>query len=170
MELKNKKLRKGGFTISSGDIFEVPLNNGKKGYFQFLYKDDYYMAGHVIRAFQYYIKQEQNIKVETLTNYSIKFIAHTRVFQGLIDGLWNKVGNIPIESDFEQPVFRQTNDTYAKVKKSNNWFIWQFTPDNRTNIGELTDEFKNLPVSGILPPFAIVKWLETGWHGFKEPE
>ena len=169
MEL-NKRLRKAGFTISSGDIFEVPLKNGTKGYFQFLYKDDNYMAGHVIRAFDYFASQDEHLMLDNIVTYPIKFIAHTRVFEGLKDGLWSKLGNMPLEADFQFPVFRQTNDTYALVKKSYNWFIWQYDPEKRTHIGELTDKYKHLPMSGILPSKAIVEWFETGWHGFKEPE
>ena len=57
MEL-NKNLKKGKFTISSGDILEVKLDNSNKRYFQFLYKDDNYMAGHVIRAFKIILSQD----------------------------------------------------------------------------------------------------------------
>jgi len=44
----NKDLKKGKFKISSGDIFEVLLKGANKGYFQFLYKDDNYIDGHVL--------------------------------------------------------------------------------------------------------------------------
>lgn len=166
----NKDLKKGKFKISSGDIFEVLLKGANKGYFQFLYKDDNYMDGHVIRAFDYLAKKEEEIEIEQLVNYPFKFIAHTRVFEGLKDGLWQKKGFMAIELNFEPPTFRQTNDTYALVKKSDNWFIWKHNPENRTYIGELTDKYKDLPFSSILPTSAIVEWLETGWHGFKRPE
>lgn len=169
MEL-NKELKKGRFKISSGDIFEVVLSNGNRRYFQFLYKDDNYMAGHVIRAFTFLQENDENINLQNLALSSIQFITHTRVFEGLKDKLWNKIGNIPLENNFDFPIFRQTNDVSSQVKKSTNWFIWQYDPENRKYIGELTDEYCKLPVSSIFPPSAIVEWLETGWHGFKMPE
>ena len=166
----NKDLKKGKYKISSGDVFEVLLSDATKGYFQFLYKDDNYMAGHVIRAYNYKISKDKEPIAEELVSSGIKFIAHTRVFEGLKDGLWIKSIHIPIENNFEPPVFRQTNDNYAYVKKSYNWFIWQYNPENRKVIGELTEEYKNLPMSGIFPSSAIFNWFDKGWHGFLKPE
>ena len=166
----NKILKKGKFTLLSGDIFEVPLKDNLSGYFQFLYKDDDYMAGHLIRAFDKVFSESQINNLQALIDLPIKFYTYTRVFEGLKEELWKKVGHIEIEKGFEPPVFRQTNDTYATVKKSYNWFIWQHSPQNKKHIGELTNEYKKLDVSSILPPSAIVEWIEMGWHGFKRPE
>lgn len=86
MELINKELKKGRFKISSGDVFEVLLSDDTKSYFQFLYKDDNYMGGHVIRAYNYRIPKMKDLVVEELFASGIKFIAHTRIFEGLKDG------------------------------------------------------------------------------------
>lgn len=169
MEL-NKSLRKNKFSISSGDIFEVKLENSDKRFFQFLYKDDNYMSGHVIRAFVYTLAGNVELNINDLSSCQVDFITHTRVFEGLKDELWAKIGNLPLEQDFEPPIFRQTNDVYSMVKKSHNWFIWQYNPENRKYIGNLTEKYEKLPFSSILPPIAIIEWLNTGWHGFMRPE
>jgi hypothetical protein len=164
----NKVIKKGKLSISPGDIFSVPLNSGLYGFFQFIYKDNNYMGGHLIRGFRNFSDKKDAISIPSLIKPD--FYTYTRIFEGMKDHGWEKLNNLPIESAFNPPVFRQTNDSYGLVKKSNNWFIWQGDFDNKKRIGELTDNYKSLPVSMILPPSAIVEWIETGSHGFKIPE
>ena len=156
-------------TILSGDIFEVKLKDGKK-YFQFVYKDEEYMAGHLIRVFNYTVEKDENPKPNEVIKQPILFYAYTRIIEGIKEGFWNKVGNISIEKDFDSPTFRQTNDTFSTTPKSKNWFIWKNKFSNKKFIGELTDEYKKLPFSSIFPPQAIVKWMETSNHEFLIPE
>ncbi len=158
--------------MAPGDILEVPLSNGNKGYFQFIGKDIDYMAGHLIRAFEHFKPLSENSipNLKAIVESKIKFHSYTRVFEGIKDGLWTIVGNVPIEKNFEYPVFRQCDDVYSLVKKSYNWYIWKEDFSKAKKIGELSEEYKSLPVSGIYPPSAIVKWIETGWNGFMEPE
>lgn len=156
------------YRINTGDIFEVQLTD-KKVYFQFIYKDNEYMAGHLIRSFAYTISINEKPELKSIIQSNTIFYAYTRVIEGLKEGFWKKIGNIPIEDDFTPPIFRQTNDVYSITPKSNNWFIWQKEFSNKHFVGELNDEYKKLPVSAIYPPRAIVRWLETGDNGFKIP-
>ena len=103
MEL-NSEIKKGKTKISSGDIFKVPLKKGI-GYFQFLYKDENYMAGHLIRAFDC---NNDKITLEELIKCKIKFYTYTRVFEGIKNNLWEKIGHCKVEDNFEPPMFRQT--------------------------------------------------------------
>src|SRR5690606_24026366 len=110
MEL-NSVIKKGKITISSGDIFEVGLSNNSKGYIQFLYKDDTFLAGHLIRGFS-------DLDIEmAVANGNVLFYGYTRVFEGIKEGFWSKVGNIKIEPHFEPPTFKVTSDTKAYVAK-----------------------------------------------------
>lgn len=156
--------------LSPGDIFEVPLKDKTKGYFQFIAKDDEYMAGHLVRAFDYVSTSESSLVPQEITKCEIKFYGYTRVFEGTKDGLWSKIGNVTIENNFKPPMFRQTPEPYSITKKSFKWNIFQAGSPDRKFIGELTDDYKKLNPAGIFPPSAIVKWIETGWHGFMEPE
>lgn len=170
--LSAETLKKSRIKLAPGDILEVPLSDGNKGYFQFIGKDDDYMAGHLIRAFEYLKSSSQAFSpsLKEIVESKIKFHSYTRVFEGIKDGLWTIVGNIPIEKNFEYTMFRQCQDVYSMVKKSYNWYIWKEDFSKAKKIGELSEEYKNLPVSSIYPPSAIVKWIETGWHGFMQPE
>lgn len=170
--VSKETLKKNRVKLVPGDVLEVTLNNGDQGYFQFIGKDDDYLGGHLIRAFEYFksssAKSSPNVK--DIVGSAIKFYPYTRVFEGIKEGLWTIVGNVPIENNFEYPMFRQTSDVYSVVKKSYNWFIWKEDFNKATKIGELTEAYKDLPISSIYPPSAIVKWIETGWHGFMKPE
>ena|SRR5690242_20648045 len=156
------------YSINTGDIFEVQLSD-KKRYFQFIYKDDEYMAGHLIRAFIYANGIHEKPELRELIQSNVDFYTYTRVIEGLKEGFWKRISNVPIENDFNPPAFRQTNDVYSITPKSVNWFIWKGKFSTKQLIGKLTDKYKELPVSAIYPPKAIVRWLETGNNGFKIP-
>ncbi len=166
MEL-NKNLKKWGYKISSGDIFEIPQNNQKKAFFQFLFKDEFYMSGHLIRAFNLKIDYDKTIDLNELVKSEIKFHTYTRVLQGLRDKLWVKIGNIYLPNDFHAPFLRRTPDVGKPISVSKNWIILLPGTDYEKFVGELDDETRKIDIARIFPPFAIVKWLETGWHGFK---
>lgn len=171
MELRlNDQLNKGRFTISGGDIFEVPLKNGFRMYFQFIYKDDSYLAGHLIRGFEYKAAKDDSFSLHDITRHGIKFYTHTRVFEGLKEGFWTKLGNVPIEADFDPPTFVTTADTIAYVKKSFEWYIWKGDFTKAKKLGALPEKYKDFPISALFPPSDIVEWFENGWHGFRQPE
>jgi hypothetical protein len=118
--------------LNPGDIFEVKLNKGKR-YFQFLYKDDEYMAGHLIRAFTFLSKVEEQPGLDDIIKSPIDFYTYTRVIEGTKKKLWERIGNRKIEDNFTPPVFRQTNDVFSLVPKSENLatkFISESYPKN----------------------------------------
>ncbi len=161
----NDQLKKGGVKISSGDIFEVSAG-GYKGYFQFLYKNDSFLNGHLVRGFKVKIRDDEFLTLEQILSKGTLFYGFTRVFEGLKEGFWTKIGNVEIESTFETPVFRITNDTSAYVSKSYDWYIWKHDFDKAKKIGALSAEYKSLPFSAIVPPERIVSWIENGRQEF----
>ncbi|MCE9517544.1 hypothetical protein K8Q96_00910 [Candidatus Nomurabacteria bacterium] len=154
------EIKKGGIILKSGDIFQSNLDGNKKGYFQFLYKDDSFLAGHLIRAFSF--NNETCTSLEDITSSSVAFYGFTRVFEGLEEGYWTKIGNTPIESTFEPPTFKCTKDTKFYVEKSDDWYIWKGDFAKATKIGEMTNEYKDLPDSVIVSPESIIEWLKAG--------
>jgi len=156
----NNEIKKGKVALKSGDIFQSNLSGEKKGYFQFLYKDDSYLAGHLIRAFSFTQKDYKTL--DEIVNNPIAFYGFTRVFEGLKEGYWIRLGNIPIESTFEPPMFKTTIDTRYYVQKSYNWHIWKGDFANAIKIGEMTDEYRDLPDSVVVSPESILEWLEAG--------
>jgi|ERR1051326_5147081 hypothetical protein len=154
--------------VSPGDIFEVPLQNGRKQFFQYVLKNLNQLGGNLIRAFDYECEVEKSVDTKELIKKPIKFYTHTMLLVGLKLGTWNKIGSEPIEKNFEMPTFRGTDDVYSMTKKSYKWYIEK--GDKITWIGELKDEFKHLPTDGVNPPHLVVRQLETGNDGSKWPE
>jgi hypothetical protein len=154
MELNNI-IKKGRVTITSGDVFEVTLPNDGKGYIQFLYKDDSFLAGHLVRGFSVLDIEQSDI------NENVLFYGYTRIFEGIKEGFWSKIGNVEIEPYFEPPTFKITIDTKAYVSKSKNWYVWKGDFNKAFKIGEMTDEYKNLPFSAIVSPETIIEWLKN---------
>lgn len=155
--------------VKPGDVFEVYLDD-KKSCIQYVFQDLEYLGGHLIRAFNYEVPKNQGVNIENVIKSGIKFYSYTRLTQGIDENLWSKIGNIPIESNFEAPRFRQTPDVYSMVKKSFKWNIFKAGTEERVHIGEVTDEYKDLPIAGVKPPTAIVQQIKTGWDGFLRPE
>lgn len=154
------EIKKGKVFLKSGDLFQSNLSGDKNGYFQFLYKDDSFMAGHLIRAFAFTQKDFKSFK--EIVNSPIAFYGFTRIFEGLKEGYWIRLGNIPIESNFEPPMFKITIDTRHYVQKSFNWYIWKGDFSKAKKIGEMEDKYRDLPNSVIVSPQSIVEWLEAG--------
>ena len=150
----------GRLVLKSGDVFQSDLSKNRRGYFQFLYKDDSYLAGHLIRGFSFTGKIYESL--EEIVSSPIAFFGFTRVFEGLKEGYWIRLGNVPVEKTFEPPMFRCTGDTRFYVEKSYDWYIWKGDFDDAVKIGELTDEYKDLPYSTIIPPGDVIEWLEAG--------
>ena len=91
--------------IKPGDIFEVKLKTPKK-YFQFVLRNDDYMGGgYLIRSFNYECAMEHTPQIDDIVNSGITAYIYTWVKNGVKEGVWERVGNNPIERDFEMPYF-----------------------------------------------------------------
>ncbi len=77
--LSTEILKKGKLKLCPGDIIGVKLKEGNKGYFQFIGKDVDYMAGHLIRAFEYFKPQSDNSipNFKAIVESKIKFHSYT---------------------------------------------------------------------------------------------
>jgi hypothetical protein len=99
----------------------------------------------------------------------VKFYTHTNMQAGVKLKVWKKVGNIPLEEEFDLPTFRHTEDTRdPNIKKSYNWYIWKVNVPTK-DIGELTQSYTSLSVGGLTHPLDIVKRLKTGQDVFDYP-
>lgn len=154
--------------IKPGDIFEVPLPNGKKQFVQFLFKNLNELGGDLIRAYDYEIDAQAHIDTKELIKKPIKFYNHGMLQLGEKLNFWKKIGNEPIEANFKEPVFRGTDEVYSMTKKSYKWYLKRGSEVKW--IGELKEEFKKFPTVGVKPPHCIIKELETGWDGMVTPE
>lgn len=147
--------------LKEGDVFEVSID-GTKQFIQYLATDKSCLNGQVIRAFDYTVNLNDSYQLSELVKRPIKFYTHTMLQAGVKLGVWKKIGNVSLESDFNLPFFRHTEDVRdPKIKKSNMWYIWQVN-GLTIDIGQLTDDHAHLSVGGLTHPLDIVKRLKTG--------
>lgn len=155
--------------IKPGDIFEVKLENNEKRFVQFIYRDNYNLGSDLIRCLNHF--DYKNIPPEKSINQLISenflFYAYTVIKVGIIRKVYNYVTNFQIEDRFENPTFRSCGDVGPNVGKSYNWYIIKNSTTKK--IGELTDEYKNLPTTHIWSPENLVKILENGFNDFHMP-
>ncbi|HEX8515801.1 MAG TPA: Imm26 family immunity protein [Bacteroidia bacterium] len=154
--------------IKAGDIFEVPLSNGKKQYIQFIFKNLNELGGDLIRAYDFELEKNEEVNTKELISKPIKFYCHGMLLLGIKLAMWSKIGNEPIEPNFEEPTFRGADEVYSMTKKSYKWYLKKGADVKW--IGELKEEYKKLPKAGVTPPIGVVRQLETGWDGFVTPE
>jgi hypothetical protein len=158
-------------SLQPGDIFELKTSRGTFAYFQFILEDREYLGGHLVRCFDHEGESSQKLDLLALVKGKIRFYAYTRVTQGIDMGLWTRKGNIPIETSFVPPSFREPTAGYhleseGSKKEPKEWRVFQAGSAKTTYVGELTGDHKELPEAGVLPPTAIIEWIETGKHAF----
>jgi hypothetical protein len=56
--------------IREGDIFEVPLSNGKKQYIQFVFKNLNQLGGDLIRAYDFELDTNVQVDIKEIISSS----------------------------------------------------------------------------------------------------
>lgn len=156
-------------TVKEGDIFEVPLENNTKGYFQFIMLDLTQLNSEVIRVFKKRYEARDTPDLEDVVQDEVQFYAHIVIKLGVKMNLWNKVGNVGLESNFEAPYFRGSNDYgNPEVKVSKSWFIWRANEDF-VQVGELKGEQVNYDIGSVLATTEIPEIMNTGKSSYFYP-
>lgn len=161
-----------GKSLKIGDIFEVKLENGTKGYLQYIANDITQLNSDVIRVFRTRCSKEYLPNIEEILKDEVDFYSHVvDVKVGEKDGSWTKVGNSEDVGDLKKPLFRDSYDMGVITASSENqvskkWYVWR--------IGEETKDVRSN--SSLIPraDIGIVTWPErvvirmnTGkYHGF----
>src|SRR6266511_4283661 len=102
-----------------GDVFEIPLSNGKKAFGQYVFRDS--GQGPLIQVFNLISNKEINPK-EIVKSKPLFPPVITGLFAAYRVGLWKKIGHIPVK-DFKYPLFISTLLGNWN-KKPRQWFLW----------------------------------------------
>lgn len=140
--------------IKVGDIFEIPLSNGKKAYGRYLLKS---RMGPVIQVFN--IITNENVSLDEIINSKELFPpVITGLFAAIKFDLWKVIGNIAPNGEY-RPKFIDTNfsqDGYAST-----WYLWD--GEKYILIGKsLSEELKKLEFLIVWNPTNVVKRIESG--------
>ncbi len=147
--------------VKIGDIFDIPLSNGRRAYGQLVFKDKQF--GPLIQVFDL-ISSTQINDVQQLENLKPLFPpVITGVNAMTRAGKWTVIGHSSVEN-FIYPKFVRTfydeNSGEACI-----WFIWD--GEKETRLGKiLPDEYKKLEYLVVWSPFDVVARIETGEYPF----
>jgi Immunity protein 26 len=128
--------------IEIGDVFRVPLPNGRWAYCQYVQQSD--ELGYLVRVFDR-ITKEPLSSTNELEDAGPLFPA---VFVGLRasvrSGRWQKIGTMPMDG-FEFPKFRITMGTKPGIY--HDWRIWD--GKNTVSVGNLPEHMRSLELKQV---------------------
>lgn len=157
--------------LTKGDIFKATFENGKSRYMQYILDDPCQLNSNVVRIFNFIGDKDVEYPLNEIISSNADFYTHVIVKWGLEYGFWTKIGNYPIENEFQPPKFRDVFDLDIEVienkiqyHKTNKWQIWQAgNPfSSRKNIGFLTNEYKKTELGIIFSPGNVYKRMQDG--------
>lgn len=152
-----------------GDIFEVPLENNKKGYFQYILVDTTQLSSSVIRVFKKHYSKEETVDLEDVVKEEVSFYAHAILKVGIKMNLWQKVGNMQVEEDIEAPYFRCSADYgNPEIKISNDWYIWKVN-EKFEDVDKLNETQKKYDIGVVIAATEIPERMNTGKYSYFYP-
>jgi hypothetical protein len=159
-------------TINIGDVFEVPIDENSKKYFQVIAFDSTQLSSSVIRAFKKKYNPTEKPGLSDIIHDEVDFYAHCFANVGVKLNFWRKVGNITKVGPVGSIVFRDTNDYGRKlgeepVKVSNNWYVWRVNDENFTKVGKLKGENQKAEIGLVFSPKSIVERMCSDKYDLK---
>lgn len=145
--------------VKIGDIFEIPLSDGRISYGQYVYKD---RMGPIIQVFDLISRERiQLVQLDQVNPLFPPII--TGLFAAIRSGLWTVIGRKTVEcfiySNFVSAYYDE------KTGKVSTWFIWN--GEKFINIGsKLTEDYKKLEYLIGWNPEDVVNRIETGKYIF----
>ncbi|MCM1501406.1 MAG: immunity 26/phosphotriesterase HocA family protein [Bacteroidales bacterium] len=140
-----------------GDIFEVPLHDGTKCYFQFIAIDFTLLDGDTLRVFKRRYSQDESPSIETILDDEVSFYTHVFMRKGLKQNLWIKYGHSDELGDLSKAIFKNWNDFY------NWWNYWVVNGPFMKSI-RLPKKFANADVGVLVQPSDLIRKIETGYY------
>jgi hypothetical protein len=146
--------------IRKGDIFEVPVGNGKM-YFQYIGLDLTQLNSEVIRSFKNVYSKEESPNIDEIINDEIEFHAHTMIRLGYNMELYKKFGN-STRNLVENVTWRQSEDSGdPKVKISKRWVTWK-TGKEMVKIKYNIEELSKTEIGSVHNPIDVVEKMKNG--------
>jgi hypothetical protein len=157
--------------LKIGDLFEIPLSDGRKAYGQFVYEN----MGSIIRIFDYFTSRDEEADLNKIDTSKLLFPPiHAGIHLALKLKMWKIIGRLPYD-DYVFKGFLNYNEVLPlpadrkEPVRIKSWALW----DGKKSIplGEkLPEEYQHYEDVGIYPPDFITKRIETGWDMFQYPK
>ena len=144
-------------SVKLGDIFEIPLYDGRKAFGHYVYKDN--KQGPLIQVYDLIVNETEEVQPALLIDRSLLFPpVITGVFAAVRTGMWKVIANIPVKK-FSYPNFVSTfwDD---KTGKARIWFLWD--GKKLTKLGwELPKKYKHLEYLVVWDPHDIAERIKN---------
>lgn len=135
--------------VEIGDLFKIPLDDGRKAFGQYIYQDKRY--GPIIRIFDLILDVKEKIDVMDIAKSRLLFppIFIVGLYPVFRNGNWKVVGTTPVDN-FTYPGFLSTAIDYRN-KKHGFWFL--IDENSSTKLGyELPKQYKKMEFLALYPP------------------
>lgn len=156
---KKRIIRKKKVPVQVGDVFEIPLGEGRKAYGQYVYFDK--KKGPIIQIFDLICRDQEKVDLDQLKNTKLLFspVFIVGLYPLFRSGQWRVIGHLPIEK-FIFPGFVSTLWD-PKTGEATTWYLWD--GEKTIRLGKiLPDEYKKLEFKVYWPPKYIVDRIKTG--------
>jgi len=157
-------------TPKIGEVYEVYLRDGMKGYVQYIANDITQLNSDVIRVFKGREPIDSEPDINKIIDGEVEFYAHVTGMEfGVKDGFWKKIGQSDNLGDLKKPFFRSSSDSgKPSVKVSKEWYVWRINEPS-VYVGKLEGENIRADEGSALPPAWIVERMNTGKYQFFSP-
>lgn len=150
-----------------GDVFSVPLGDGRKKYFQYVANDLTQLNSDVIRAFAKRYPIEAAPDLREVVKDDVDFYAHVVIKWGIEMGLWEKAGTEPYSERLDV-LFRASKDYGKQMERSYNWRVWKIN-EKFQEIGKLEGDHQKAEIGIVVAPPDLVQRMRTGEYDFVYP-
>ncbi|HRK05971.1 MAG TPA: hypothetical protein PLW14_12850 [Chlorobiota bacterium] len=152
-----------------GDVFEVPISETEKKYFQLIAFDLTMLNSDVIRAFKLVVPLDESPKIADILASGVEFYAHCVTSWGVKDGSWSKIGKSQDIGSLDHILFRDSSDVgNPQVKVSHKWSVWRINED-AVRVGKLQGENRNAEIGVVFPCISIVERMKNGYYTIAYP-
>jgi hypothetical protein len=156
--------------VSIGDVFEIPLTDGRKAYGQYIYLDK---LGPIIRVFDYFTKPKEFVDLNKINISKLLFPpVYAGVGGAVRAGVWKVIGILSTNdytfsgfiSEISEIPFNQNEP--VRIKK---WFFWD--GKKFTELGKiLPEKYQHYESQAVYPADMIAQRIETGFDMFEYPK
>jgi hypothetical protein len=150
--------------VRVGDVFEIPLSDGRRAYGHYVFRDS--RMGPLIQVYDLIVEgdRESHQVLDQLGHAKPSFPpVITGVYAAVRTGLWKVIGRLPVEK-FEYPSFVENNYD-EKTGEARTWFLWNGEKYVRIGL-ELPGQYRNLEFLVVWSPYDVAKRIETGEYPY----
>ncbi len=154
-----------------GDVFEIPLSDGRKAYGQYVFQNN----GPIIRIFNYFTSGVEQPSLQKIDTSDLIFPpVHVGLHGAIKQKVWKIIGELPT-NDYIYKGFLNHSEVLPMPKdrtdpvKIQSWALWN--GEKYIELGEkLPKQYDDYESGAIYPPDMIVERIETGFDMFEYPK